>query len=169
MSASSNVGSFLHEKQVYIDTDEEDTILVNFDADGGKYQNPHHWSASQKWSVVVLNTINLFLMNLSVTVVAPALDVISRDLEMDPTFEGPLVMSTFIITLSLGPLLLAPLSELYGRVPLMLMGNVVFIIFNLACGFVGTKAELMACRILSGLGGGAAPVVSIIIQVPYQF
>lgn len=152
-----------HDKQVHISSKEDapvvDTILVEFDH--GKFQNPHHWPASQKWSILVLNTINLFLMNVSVTVVAPALDVISRDLGMDSSFEGPLVMSTYILALSLGPLLLGPLSELYGRVPLMLMGNSVYIVFNLVCGFVHTKAQLMTCRVLSGLGGGAAPVVAL--------
>lgn len=164
MAAPSNGISTHHHKQVYISSKEGapgvDTISVDFDDGDGKFQNPHHWPASQKWSIVVLNTTNLFLMNLSVTVVAPALDVISRDLGMDAGFEGPLVMSTYMLTLALGPLLLAPLSELYGRAPLILMGNIVYIIFNLVCGFVNTKAQLMACRALSGLGGGAAPVVS---------
>lgn len=154
-----------HDKQIPVDVKEhvqEQITLVDFDDDGGKFQNPHHWPASRKWTILVLNTINLFLMNLSVTVVVPALDVVSQDLSMNSSFEGPLVMSTYILTLSLGPLLLAPLSELYGRVPLMFGGNTVYIIFNLVCGFAQNKAQLIACRVLAGLGGGAAPVVSAV-------
>lgn len=162
-ATSSEISTHHHHKQVHIsskDTHAVDTVLVDFEDGDEEFQNPHDWPASRKWSILVLNTINLFLMNLSVTVVAPALDIISTDLGMSANFEGPLVMSTYILTLALGPLLLAPLSELYGRVPLLLVGNVVYIAFNLACGFVNTKTQLMACRVFSGLGGGAAPVVS---------
>ena len=80
---------------------------------------------------------------------------------MDPQVEGPLVLSTYVLTLALGPLLLAPLGELYGRVILMQLGLLVYLAFNLACGFASTKNQLLAFRVLAGIGSGAAPVVSL--------
>eukprot|EP01099_Mayorella_cantabrigiensis_P008020 TRINITY_DN7380_c0_g1_i1.p1 TRINITY_DN7380_c0_g1~~TRINITY_DN7380_c0_g1_i1.p1 ORF type:complete len:462 (-),score=70.02 TRINITY_DN7380_c0_g1_i1:423-1808(-) len=50
---------------------------------------------------------------------------------------------------------LGPLSELYGRVLILQLSNIVFLAFNIACGFAQSKAQLMAFRFLSGLGGSA--------------
>ena len=79
---------------------------------------------------------------------------------MDPSFEGPLVMSTYILAMALGPLLLAPFSELWGRVALIQGGNAIYLVFNLVCGFAKTRGQLVAFRLLAGFGSGAVPVVS---------
>jgi multidrug resistance protein len=56
-----------------------------------------------------------------------------------------------------GPFILAPLSELYGRVPVLQIANLVFLVFNLVCGFAQTPAQLLVFRFFAGLGG-AAPI-----------
>ncbi|KAJ9223611.1 hypothetical protein DTO169C6_3963 [Paecilomyces variotii] len=133
-------------------------VIIDFDE---SIRHPHNWPNVQRWSILILNTLISLLVNLSTTIVAPLLETISAEFHMDPQVEGPLVMSSYVLTLALGPLLLAPFGELYGRVVLIQCGLLVYLVFNLACGFATTKAQLIAFRVLAGIGSGAAPVVGI--------
>lgn len=48
-----------------------------------------------------------------------------------------------------------PLSELYGRVIVLQLVNLLYLFFNLGCGLARTKSQLIAFRFLAGLGGSA--------------
>ncbi|KAJ5929827.1 major facilitator superfamily domain-containing protein [Penicillium verhagenii] len=133
-------------------------INVNFDE---TFLHPHAWPNSQRWSILILTVVITTLANISTTIVVPSLEIISTELNMDPVSEGPMVMSSYVLTLALGPLLVAPFSELWGRVPLMQVGNILYMVFNLACGFATNRAQLLTFRVLAGLGSGATPVVGI--------
>ncbi|KZT56967.1 MFS general substrate transporter [Calocera cornea HHB12733] len=92
---------------------------------------------------------------LSSSMVAPALPQIARDLSItgSPTLIS-MTLSIFVLGFAVGPLLLGPLSEIYGRVRVLQAANLFFLIFNLAGGFAQTKGQMMAFRFLSGFGGG---------------
>lgn len=55
-------------------------------------------------------------------------------------------------------MILAPLSEMFGRRIVLQSSNIFFIIFSLACGFAQTANQLTAFRFFCGLGG-SAPLV----------
>jgi multidrug resistance protein len=80
-----------------------------------------------------------------------------EDFHIPPTdkIQGQIVLSIFVLAYAIGPMFLGPLSELYGRVLILQLSNVVFLAFNIACGFAQSKELLMAFRFLSGLGGSA--------------
>ncbi|OGM45000.1 hypothetical protein ABOM_005793 [Aspergillus bombycis] len=134
------------------------TAVVDFD---DELPHPNQWPIARRWAIMAVITLLNVLVNISTTIVAPSLDKICAELEMDPNIEGPLTISAYILMLALGPLLLAPFSELWGRVPLIHAGNLMYMVFNLACGFAQNRAQLLAFRILSGFGSGASPVVGI--------
>lgn len=87
--------------------------------------------------------------------IAPALDQIMRDFDITVQLEAQITLSIFVLAYAVGPMLLGPLSELYGRVKVAQCANVFFLIFNTVCGFAQTKEQLMAFRFLAGLGGSA--------------
>ena len=58
-----------------------------------------------------------------------------------------------------GPFLLAPLSEMFGRVVVLQSANMFYLIFNTVCGFSKTKEQMLVFRFLSGLGGSAPQAV----------
>lgn len=91
--------------------------------------------------------------------VAPSLDTIALEYGITSGFEKALVMSIFLLAYAICPFILAPLSEMYGRVVVLQSANMVFLLFNTACGFAKTKEQMMAFRFLSGLGGGAPQAV----------
>ncbi|KAH9883830.1 MFS general substrate transporter [Xylariomycetidae sp. FL2044] len=52
-----------------------------------------------------------------------------------------------------------PLSELYGRVLVLQLVNLLYLFFNLGCGLAQTQAQLTIFRFLSGLGGSVSLAV----------
>ena len=55
-----------------------------------------------------------------------------------------------------GPLLLAPLSEVYGRRPLLLSGGAFYTLWTVVCGFAKTQTQFFIFRALSGFGASVA-------------
>lgn len=49
---------------------------------------------------------------------------------------------------------LSPLSEIYGRQPVLLVANLVFVCFVIGCALSQNVGQLMAFRFLSGCAGG---------------
>ena len=93
---------------------------------------------------------------------APALPSISREFGITNEVESQLVLSVFILAYAIGPLFLGPLSEVYGRVPVLQLANLVYLIFNTACGGSRNKGEMVAFRFLAGLGGSAPLAVRLL-------
>ncbi|KAF5864128.1 hypothetical protein ETB97_008534 [Aspergillus alliaceus] len=91
----------------------------------------------------------------SSSMVAPALGTISKDFNVENEIESQLMLSVFVLAYAVGPLFLGPLSEMYGRVPVLQLSNLLYLIFNIACGVSQSKGQMIAFRFLSGLGGSA--------------
>lgn len=92
---------------------------------------------------------------ISSTMIAPAATELSRDPHLTSSFDLQLVFSIFFIGYIVGPLFLAPLSEIYGRMIVLQLANIFFLVFNLACDFAHTRGEMLAFRLLCGLGACA--------------
>ncbi|KAJ5265520.1 hypothetical protein N7524_006538 [Penicillium chrysogenum] len=115
--------------------------------------NPLNWSHARKWSATLLVSCFTFISPVSSTMVAPALGEIAHDFNITSDIERYLVMSIFLLAYALGPFILAPLSEMYGRVVVLQSANMVYLIFNTVCGFATSREQILAFRFLSGLGG----------------
>ncbi|KAK6810679.1 hypothetical protein RU639_013663 [Aspergillus parasiticus] len=91
--------------------------------------------------------------------VAPALDSMALDLKVESETEQYLMMSIFLLAYALGPFVIAPLSELYGRVVVLQSANMFYPVFNIVCGFATSPAQMLAFRFLSGFGGSAPQAI----------
>jgi multidrug resistance protein len=96
-----------------------------------------------------------FLSALASSMIAPALSDIQKEFNITSESELKMTLSIFVLAYAIGPMILGPLSELYGRVIILQSANVMFLIFNIACGFSQSSTQLLAFRFLSGLGGSA--------------
>ncbi|KAK7755377.1 hypothetical protein SLS62_002604 [Diatrype stigma] len=124
-------------------------------------ENPLNWSWQRKWAATLLVSCFTFISPFSSTMVAPALDAIGAELGIAPGdgFAKALVMTIFLLGFAQGPFVLAPLSELFGRVRVLQYANLVYLAFNTACGFARTRPQMLACRFLSGIGGSAPQAI----------
>ncbi|PLW20105.1 hypothetical protein PCASD_16636 [Puccinia coronata f. sp. avenae] len=66
-------------------------------------------------------------------------------------------LSIFNVGNAVGPIFLAPLSERYGRAPVLRSGWMFYIIFNAGCGFATSQVQLFFLRLLAGLAA-AGPI-----------
>jgi MFS family permease len=87
--------------------------------------------------------------------VAPALEQISSSLHTRSEIESQFFLSIFLLAYAVGPSILGPLSETYGRVRVLQIANLLYLVFNLACGFSKTTAQMLVFRFFSGIGGSA--------------
>ncbi|KAI1127720.1 major facilitator superfamily domain-containing protein [Nemania abortiva] len=118
-------------------------------------QNPKNWTFSKKWAAVFTVSLFTLISPISSSLVAPALENIGDELGITQDFEKNLTLSIFVLAYAIGPLVWGPLSELYGRVIVLQLVNLIYLFFNLGCGLARTKGELIAFRFLAGLGGSA--------------
>ncbi|KAI8623891.1 major facilitator superfamily domain-containing protein [Xylariaceae sp. FL1651] len=118
-------------------------------------KNPKNWPFSKKWAAVFTVSLFTLISPVSSSLVAPALEAIGEELGITEAFERNLTLSIFILAYAVGPLIWGPLSELYGRVIVLQLVNLIYLFFNLGCGLARTKEQLIAFRFLAGLGGSA--------------
>jgi MFS family permease len=88
------------------------------------------------------------------TIMAPALSTIALELDMNSA-ESVMALSIYLLATAFGPLLIGPLSEIYGRAPILHASNVWFLVWNIVCGFAKTKETLIAARFMAGFGASA--------------
>jgi len=92
--------------------------------------------------------------------IAPSLTSISQDFDITSSVIAQLTLSIFILAYAVGPMILGPLSEVYGRVIVLQLANLFYLAFNLGCGFARMKGQMIAFRFLSGLGGSGPMAIA---------
>jgi multidrug resistance protein len=75
------------------------------------------------------------------------------------TYVLTLPVALFVLGLGIGPLFLAPLSELYGRRIIYLLGFTCFTAFTVGCALAPNMATLSTLRLLAGIAGSAGPAL----------
>ncbi|KAL8832741.1 MAG: hypothetical protein Q9191_000078 [Dirinaria sp. TL-2023a] len=118
-------------------------------------ENPKNWSKKVRWGATLVVSSFTFISPVSSSMVAPAIVSIATEFKITNEVEQQMVLSVFILAYAVGPLFLGPLSEIYGRVPVLQLANLFFLVFNSAAGGSKNKGEMIAFRFLSGLGGSA--------------
>lgn len=91
---------------------------------------------------------------------APALPLIAKDL--DTSLEtANMALSIFVLAFAFGPMVLAPLTEVFGRRNVWLICSSWYVVWNMACGFAEEKGLLVAARLLAGIGSSVEFVVGL--------
>jgi len=71
-----------------------------------------------------------------------------------------LTLSLFLVAISLSQLLIGPLSDFFGRRPVLLASMALFVLASVACRFAPDIEALIAARILQGASGCAGLVLA---------
>lgn len=99
------------------------------------------------------------LSPISSTILAVASLNIAQDFHLTSIYTPNLPVGMYVLGLGLGPLWLAPLSELYGRRIVYLGSFSLFTIVNVGCALAPNIAALAILRLLSGTCGSAGPTL----------
>jgi multidrug resistance protein len=89
--------------------------------------------------------------------IAPGLPAIQRGFNMHNDNLVTLAMTIYVLGFCVGPLVFAPLSEIYGRAVVYKGCLIMFLVFTLACGLSSSIEMLICFRFMAGCFG-AAPV-----------
>ncbi|KAK5044650.1 hypothetical protein LTR84_010542 [Exophiala bonariae] len=130
-----------------------DSFLVHFEESGDPL-NPKNWPVKKKWVVTSVLSVTGFNRIMVSTIMAPALPDIAAELNMNQT-TSVMALSVYLLATAFGPLLIGPLSEIYGRKPVLHGTNIWFLVWNIVCGFANSKSVLIAARLLAGFGASA--------------
>lgn len=84
---------------------------------------------------------------------APGIPEVLRDFNSSSLTLGGLVVSIYVLGYAAGPIIVAPMSELYGRSPVYHVSNVLFIIFTIACAVSSSLSMLIVFRFFEGVAG----------------
>ncbi|KIK38330.1 hypothetical protein CY34DRAFT_15117 [Suillus luteus UH-Slu-Lm8-n1] len=117
--------------------------------------NPRNWSPAKKWTTTAIVGLYTFVTPLASSIMAPGLpDLAIKYGITDPTITA-LTLSIFLLSFAIGPLFVAPLSEVYGRVWVLHFANLFFLGFNLGCAFATDATSFLVFRFLAGFAGSA--------------
>jgi len=84
---------------------------------------------------------------------APGVPQVMKDFHSDSATLATFVVSIYILGFTFGPLLVAPASEMYGRMPVYHAGNFFFLIFTVCAALSKNMGMLIGFRFLQGLAG----------------
>ncbi|PLB35948.1 MFS transporter [Aspergillus candidus] len=116
-------------------------------------ENPFNWPQWKKLRQLVLMAVNTFITPLASSMFAPGVAGVMRDFRESDMMLASFVVSIYVLGYMVGPFIIAPLSEMYGRVPLYHTCNVLFLIFTIACAVAQSMPQLMVFRLLAGIAG----------------
>ena len=88
----------------------------------------------------------------------PALPAIARALDTDSA-GVQLTLSVYLLGFGAGQLLVGPLSDRFGRRPVMLWGMLVFVLASVVCALADSITTLVVARLLQAFGACAGPVL----------
>jgi multidrug resistance protein len=133
---------------------ERDPNIVDWDGPDDP-ANPQNWPAKKKWGIIgALGAVTL-ITPLASSFFAPGVPQVLRAFHETSNIMATFVVSVYILGFAIGPLIIAPMSELYGRMPLYNIANALFVVFNIACAVSKSMGMLVAFRFLAGCAGSA--------------
>ncbi|KAI6805296.1 MFS general substrate transporter [Hortaea werneckii] len=132
-------------------------VLVDFDGPDDPYR-PLNWPFRKKAITTVLYGFTTMGATFASSVYSPALEQVSSDFGVGREVSV-LGLALLLFGFGLGPLVWAPLSEVYGRKPAVLIPTFVSAIFAFGGGAAKDIQTILICRFFQGLFG-SAPVTN---------
>ncbi|KAF2193119.1 polyamine transporter 1 [Zopfia rhizophila CBS 207.26] len=127
-----------------------ESSVVDFDG-ANDPNDPLNWPSWYKWSLVMLISLLSLIVNLAILMCAPATSYILEEFHSTNKLHSTILVSIWELGEVVGPFLVAPLSEIYGRLPVFHGANIMFILFSIAAANSKNMETLIAMRFFLGL------------------
>jgi DHA1 family bicyclomycin/chloramphenicol resistance-like MFS transporter len=109
------------------------------------------------------------LTSLSIDMSLPAMPQLQQAFSASVS-SVQLTLSLFLAGFALGQIICGPLSDRYGRRPILLSGLTLFSLAGLVCAISSSLLMLISFRFLQGLGASVGPVVArAVVRDRYDF
>ncbi|RMZ76158.1 hypothetical protein DV738_g5120, partial [Chaetothyriales sp. CBS 135597] len=117
-----------------------------------------HFSASRIAIIVFSLCMALFLAALDVTIITTALPTIATHFNASSTGYSWVGSAYNLASASSSPVW-GKISDIWGRKPIILLANAVFLVGSLVAGLANSIGMLIAARAIQGIGGGGLVVL----------
>ncbi|ROW03473.1 hypothetical protein VSDG_01519 [Cytospora chrysosperma] len=117
-------------------------------------ENPKNWSKLYKWYITMVVAVTCFVVALASSIVTA--DLIGVEETFGVSEEVALLTITvFVIGFGVGPVVFAPLSEIYGRRIIYTSTLLVAVVFIIPCAVAKNIGTLIVCRAIGGIAFSA--------------
>ncbi len=118
----------------------------------------HETSITQSNLAIVILCGLSGMTALSIEIILPTLGLIARDLDVPPA-RGAYLISLYFVSFGAAQLFWGALSDRFGRLPILYLGLVLFVLASVGCALAPTFEILLFFRLLQG-AAGAAPIIA---------
>ncbi|KAF2205973.1 MFS general substrate transporter [Delitschia confertaspora ATCC 74209] len=149
MDIEKESSSSASEKQEPSQTD----FVVSFTGDDDP-RNPKSMSTVRKWLIVIIVSATSLCVACTSSLYVGAYGQLEKEFDSSEVVVT-LGLSLFVVGLGLSPMLLAPLSEFYGRKPVYVVSLFFFVVWIIPCAVARNMATMIVSRFIDGFAGAA--------------
>jgi multidrug resistance protein len=114
---------------------------------------PLNFPEGRKFLLLGLISIITLISPLASSMFAPGVTFMNKEFNNTSTILTSFSVSVFVLGYAIGPILLSPLSEIYGRRPVLTGANAFFVVWQIGCALAPNLGSLIVFRLLAGIGG----------------
>lgn len=112
---------------------------------------------------VSLVALMMAITALSIDIMLPALGDIADALDVAEPNDRQTVLTSYLLGFAAGQLLYGPLSDRFGRKPMLLIGLAIAAVATVVCSTAQSFDVLLAARVVQGFGSAAPRVIAIAV------
>ena len=127
--------------------------------DGGPPPAPPKHVTGRVIGLAAAGAVGGFLFGFDSSVVNGAVDAIQQEFALSSVVTGFAVASA-LLGCALGAELAGRLADRFGRIPVMVIGAILFLISSIGSGLAFSVVDLIVWRVIGGVGIGIASVVA---------
>ncbi|CAN8105292.1 unnamed protein product [Discula destructiva] len=121
--------------------------------------DPLQWPPRRKLAIVVNISLLSAAGQMASSMVAPSVEEIMLEFHAANPMLGVLVVSVFMLGMAVGLLLTSGVSEVYGRVVVVHVTNLLFVVFACAAAVSQSLGQLIGFRFVQAVAAAAAPAI----------
>lgn len=114
---------------------------------------PQNLPQSKKWLLVSLLSAITLVTPFASSILSPGIADVMAEFDETQSIVGAMTVSIYLLGYVVGPMFLAPLSEVYGRRPVLMCANIFFCSWQIGCALAPNITALIVFRFFSGVGG----------------
>ncbi|KAI5780430.1 major facilitator superfamily domain-containing protein [Geopyxis carbonaria] len=153
-TATTSASASIHNDSVTGGVTEKPILLMLNDE-----EDPLKWPASKKWLFTLIICLNSFVVSMGSSIFTPGIPGIAATFNAT-TVVATLGFSMFVLGFAFGPVIFAPLSEIYGRIVVFRWTWALFFVFQLPTALAKNITTLIVGRLLAGTFGSPALTVA---------
>ncbi len=110
---------------------------------------------------IILTAALMSIVAIALDALLPALHIIGRDIGTSDPSQNQMLILMIFLGLGIGPLVFGPLSDSFGRRPIVFFGFALFILASLLCIFSKSYELMLLGRFLQGVGLSSPRTIAI--------